>query len=86
MTAIADGDLKTAEPLADMLLLIVALTMLADGHISQAELDVLQRHGGEIDVQSEPKPPGEGPVSRHLPASQTISSGQSESDPQTAVQ
>ncbi len=25
---------------------IVALTMLADGHISQAELDVLQRHGG----------------------------------------
>jgi hypothetical protein len=25
---------------------IVALTMLADGHISQAELDVLQRQGG----------------------------------------
>ncbi len=33
---------------------VVALTMLADGHVSQAELDVLQRHGGCEQLGLEP--------------------------------
>ncbi len=34
---------------------IVALTMLADGHLSKAELDALERHGGYRQLGLEPE-------------------------------
>jgi uncharacterized tellurite resistance protein B-like protein len=34
---------------------IVALTMLADGHLSKAELDTLERHGGYRQLGLEPE-------------------------------